>query len=250
MAKQPISPVTDPLQFRAIGLVRGIYRSDGPDSFTTGVIHTADNTQLEAVLLGRVIHLVRRHVDLDQPHLWVCYPRNRDKDQDKLHLQVMGLWEPSLLDRTDAPPQAPQPSEDPQDSQNIEPSDGYFSVRGELMFTDPEARQLVVRIRQQPRGNTTSQRGRNFKLTLHGAVPRRALRHFLNLDLKRHGQSLHVERYDVIQFVRRGRFDREQGGRGRVLHGRRPVGRPLGSGDSAGPGRPRQGVLKRFNFET
>ena len=249
MAKQPISPVTDPLQFRAIGLVRGIYRSDGPDSFTTGVIHTVDNTRLEAVLLGRVIHLLRRYVDLDQPHLWVCYPRNRDKDQDKLHLQVMGVWEPSLLDRTDEAPQGPRPSENPQDSQDIEPSDGYFSVRGELMFTNPEAEQLVVRIRQQPRGNTTPQRGRNFKLTLHGVVPRRALRHFLNLDLKRHGQGLHVERYDVIQSMRRRRFDRGQGGRGRVLHSRRPVGRPLEPGASAGPGRPRQGVLKRFNFD-
>lgn len=218
MAKQPISPVTDPLQFRAIGLVRGIYRSDGPDSLTTGVIHAMDNIRLEAVLLGRVIHLVRRYVDLDQPHLWVCYPRNRDKDQDKLHLQVMGVWEPNLLDRTEEAPQDPRP---------IEPSDGYFSVRGELMFTNPEAQQLVVRIRQQSRGNTTPQRGRNFKLTLHGAVPRRALRHFLNLDLKRHGQSLHVERYDVIQSMRRGRFDRGQGGRGRGLHSRRPVGRPL-----------------------
>ena len=249
MAKQPISPVTDPLQFRAIGLVRGIYRSDGPDSFTTGVIHAMDDTRLEAVLLGRVIHLVRRYVDLDQPHLWVCYPRNRDKDQDKLHLQVMGVWEPSLLDRADEAPQDPRPSEDPQDPQNIEPSDGYFSVRGELMFTNPEAQQLVVRIRQQPRVNTTPQRGRNLKLTLHGAVPRRVLRHFLNLDLKRHGQSLHVERYDVIQSMRRGRFDRGQGGRRRVLHGRRPVGRPFEPDASAGPGRPRQGVLKRSSFE-
>ncbi|SAY38759.1 hypothetical protein [Candidatus Synechococcus spongiarum] len=241
--------MTDPLQFRAIGLVRGIYRSDDPDSFTIGVIHAMDNTQLEAVLLGRVIHLVRRYVDLDQPHLWVCYPRNGDKDHDKLHLQVMGIWEPSLLDRTDEAPQDPRPSEDPQHSHDIELSDGYFSVRGELMFTNPEAQQLVVRIRQQPRGKTTHKRGRNFKLRLHGVVPRRALRHFLNLDLKRHGQSLHVERYDVIQPIRRGRFDRGQGGQGRVLHSRKPVGRSLEPGASAGPGRPRQGVLKRLNSE-
>ena len=246
MAKQPISPVTDPLQFRAIGLVRGVYRSDGPNSLTTGVIHAMDNTRLEAVLLGRVIHLVRRYVNLDHPHLWVCYPHNRDKDQNKLHLQVMGVWEPSLLDRAGETSQDARDSEDPQD---IEPSDGYFSVRGELTFTDPEARRLVVRVRQQPRVNTTSQRGRNFKLTLHGVVPPRALRHFLSLDLRRHGQSLHVERYDVIQSMRRGRSDRGQGGQGRMLHDRRPVGRSLGSGASVRPGRPRQGVFKRFNSE-
>ena len=232
MAKQPISPVTDPLQFRAIGLVRGIYRSDGPDTFNIGFIHAMDNTQLEAVLLGRVIHLVRRYVDLEQPHLWVCYPRNRNKDHEKLHLQVMGIWEPGLLDRAGEAPQDPQPSEGPQDSQDTELSDGYFSVRGELMFTNPEAQQLVVKIRQQPRGNAGPQRGRNFKLMLHGVVPHRALRHFLNLDLQRHGQSLHVERYDVIQPIRRGRFDRGQGGRGRVIHGRRLLGRPFNPGRS------------------
>ena len=246
MAKQPISPVTDPLQFRAIGIVKGIYRANGPDSLTTGVIHTVDNTRLEAVLLGRVIHLVRRYVDLDQPHLWVCYPHNRDKDQYRLHLQVMGIWEPSLLDRADEASQDPsQACEGSQDSQDPEPPDGYFSVRGELMFTDPGARQLVVKIRQQPRGNT-AKRGRSFKLRLHGDVPRRALRHFLNLDLRRHGHGLHVERYNVIQPMRRGRFDRG----GRVLRDRRPVGRIREPGASAGPGRPRQGVLKRFNFET
>ena len=225
MRKQPISPVTDPLQFRAIGLVRGTYRPDGPDSLTTGVIHTLDDTCLETVLLGRVIHLVRRYVDLDQPHLWVCYPRNRDKDKNKLHLQVMGIWEPSLLDRADETPQGTQALAAP------EPPDGYFSVRGELMFTDPEAQQLVVKIRQQDRVNT-SKRARNFKLALHGVVPSRALRHFLNLDLKRHGQSLHVENYDVIQSMTRGRFGRGQGGRGRMPHSGR-----------------RQGVLKRFNSE-
>lgn len=233
MRKQPISPVTDPLQFRAIGLVRGIYSSEDPDSLTTGVIHTMDNTRLEAVLLGRVIHLVRRYVDLDQPHLWVCYPRNRDKDKGKLHLQVMGIWEPSLLDRADETPQDSQAPED------VEPElpDGYFSVRGELMFTDPEAQQLLVKIRQQPRVNTTK-RARSFKLMLHGVVPPRALRHFLSLDLKRHGQGLHVEHYDVIQPMTRGRFGRGQGGRGRMPHSRRPVGRPFEPGAPWAPWAP------------
>ena len=246
MRKQPISPVTDPLQFRAIGLVRGAYRPESPDVLTTGVIHAVDGTQLEAVLLGRMIHLVRRYVDLDQPHLWVCYPRNRDKEKGKLHLQVMGIWEPSLLDRADDDPQDGIP-QGPQAPQGPQPSDGYFSVRGELMFTDPEAQQLLVKIRQQPRVNTTKRRSRSFKLMLHGVVPPRVLRHFLDLDLKRHGQSLHVEHYDVIQPMTRGRL-----GRGRLPHSRRPMrsmGRPSEPGGSVGPGRPRPGVLKRANPE-
>lgn len=248
MRKQPIAPVTDPLQFRAIGLVRGTYSPESPDCLTTGVIHAMDHTQLEAVLLGRMIHLVRRYVDLDQPHLWVCYPRNRDKDKSRLHLQVMGIWEPSLLDRADETPQDETPQDNPRSPEAVEPEppDGYFSVRGELMFTDPETRQLLVKIRQQPRVNATK-RARSFKLMLHGVVPPRALRHFLSLDLKRHGQSLHVERYDVIQPMGRGRMGRGQGGRGRMPNSRRPMGRPAESGMSVRPSRLRQGV--RFKPE-
>ena len=254
MRKQPISPVTDPLQFRAIGLVRGIYRPEDSDSLTSGVIHAMDAAQLEAVLLGRVIHLVRRYVDLDQPHLWVCYPRNRAEDKSRLHLQVMGIWEPSLLDRAaEAHQDEAHQDEAPRDGQaaDLEPPDGYFSVRGELMFTDPEAQRLLVRIRQQPRINTT-RRPRNFKLTLHGVVPHLALRHFLNLDLKRHGQHLHVERYDVIQPMPRERSGRGPGGRRGMPRSRRPMGRPSAPGTTArpgGPGRPRQGVLRRSNPE-
>lgn len=250
MRKQPISPVTDPLQFRAIGLVRGTYSPEGPDCLTAGVIHAMDDTQLEAVLLGRMIHLVQRYVDLDQPHLWVCYPRNRDKDKGRLHLQVMGIWEPSLLDRADQAPQdeTPQDTARPPKAVEPEPPDGYFSVRGELMFTDPETQQLLVRIRQQPRINA-AKRARSFKLMLHGVVPPRALRHFLSLHLKRRGQSLHVERYDVIQPIARGRMGRGQGGRGRLPNSRRPVGRPSESGVHARSSRPQPGILKRFKPE-
>ena len=251
MSKQPISPVTDPLQFRAIGLVRGIYRPKDANVLNSGVIHAMDNTQLEAVLLGRVIHLVRRYVDLEQPHMWVCYPRILDKGKGRLQLQVMGVWEPSLLDRADQTPQDKGQAAEG-DGQPDEPElpDGYFSVRGELMFTDPEAQWLLVRIRQQPRVNTT-QRARNLKLRLHGFVPRHALRHFLNLDLKRQGQDLHVEHYDVIQFMPRGRPVRGRGGRGKVPSSRGSMGRPARPGGSVRPGRPRPrpSVLKRSGPE-
>ena len=242
MRKQPISPVTDPLQFRAIGLVQGTYRPDSLDSFNTGVIHAVDGTELEAVLLGRVIPLVQRYVDLEQPHLWVCYPRNRDRDKTRLHLQVMGIWEPSLLDRTDNASQNAAP-------EDIETPDGYFSVRGELMFTNPSAQEVLIKIRQQPRMNTTK-RARGFKLMLHGVVPPRALRHFLNLELKRQGQSLHVEHYDVIRPMTRGRIGRGQGGgRGKMPHSRRPMGRSSEQGFSMRPVRTRQSFLKRSNPE-
>jgi len=221
MRKQPISPVTDPLQFRAIGLVRGIYKPEDPDCISRGVIHAMDETQLEAVLLGRVIHLVQRYVDLNQPHLWVCYPRNRDKTRSKLHLQVMGIWEPKLLNPAD---ESPQQVQAPKAPKAPEAPDGYFSIRGELIFTDPGAQKFLIKIRQQPQDS--SKRPRSFKLMLHGIVPRRVLHHFLSVDLKRRGQSLHTEHYDVIQPMNRGRPGRGPGGRKRVNQDRSSVSRP------------------------
>ena len=101
MRHHPISPVTEPMQYRAIGVVRGTYRPSDPEQLTRGVIETEDGTAIEAVVLGRVLTLMRRHLDLAEPHLWVVYPRSRDEDQ--LHLQLVGVWEPSTLSSETSP---------------------------------------------------------------------------------------------------------------------------------------------------
>ena len=38
MRNHPISPVTEPLQYRAIGVVRGIYKPTEPEQLTRGVV--------------------------------------------------------------------------------------------------------------------------------------------------------------------------------------------------------------------
>jgi hypothetical protein len=91
----PIPPASEPMQYRAIGLVHGQYvPSDA--QFTRGEILAADGQSVQAVLLGRVMSLVKKHVDLAQPHLWVVYPRTREKKLD-LHVQIVGIWEPETL---------------------------------------------------------------------------------------------------------------------------------------------------------
>ncbi|MEB3265464.1 MAG: hypothetical protein VKN13_02495 [Cyanobacteriota bacterium] len=198
MRHHPIPPVTEPQQYRAIGLVRGIYVASDPDTITRGVIRTDDGTELEAVVLGRLLTLMRRHIDLSQPHLWVVYPRCR-QDQ-AIHLQMVGIWEPSTLDAdSDAPDTVPE-------------GDGYFSVRGELIYTRPETGDLVVKVRQQPRADGS--RPLPFKLQLRGELPLDHLRHFVALDLRRQGQQLQLENAEVIARLN------ERGGRGGK--GRRP----------------------------
>jgi hypothetical protein len=87
------------MQYRAIGLVRGKYVAS-EEQFTRGELLTEDGAALDAVLLGRVMSLVKKHVNLEDSHLWVVYPRTRE-DEENLHVQIVGVWEPEKLSRVD-----------------------------------------------------------------------------------------------------------------------------------------------------
>jgi hypothetical protein len=192
MRQHPISPVTEPTQYRAIGVVRGEYVPTDPEQLTRGLIRTADGACIEAVVLGRLLTLMRRHLDLAAPHLWVVYPRCREEQQ--LHLQMVGVWEPSTLAAAAEPAQAEPADSAPVD--RLEEGDDYFSVRGELIYTRPESGDLVVKVRQKPRPDGS--RPIPFKLQLRGEIPLEHLRHFVALDLRRQGQQLVLERCEVI----------------------------------------------------
>ena len=242
MRAHPISPVTEPMQYRAIGVVRGQYVPADPDQPTRGLIRTADGSELEAVVLGRLLTLMRRHLDLALPHLWVVYPRSRDENQ--LHLQMVGVWEPSTLSQGESVGSDPAGSSDSADSSDatlatsspasadaLPEGDDYFSVRGELIYTRPETGDLVVKVRQQPRADGS--RPIPFKLQLRGEVPLEHLRHFVSLDLRRQGQQLCLESCEVVApLAQRG----TRGGKGRRG----------GGGGSAGPsGGERRGPERR-----
>ena len=220
MRAHPISPVTEPLQYRAIGVVRGVYEPADPEQLTRGVIRTADGAAIEAVVLGRLLTLMRRHLDLSAPHLWVVYPRSREPEG--LHLQMVGVWEPSTLAEASA-----------EADQDVLPEgDEYFSVRGELIYTRPESGDLVIKVRQQPKPDGS--RPIPFKLQLKGEIPLEHLRHFVALDLRRSGEQLQLERFEVMGPVAlRG----SRGGKGR-RDGKQQ--RP-----AAGPGGRRSGALSR-----
>lgn len=223
MRQHPIPPVTEPTQYRAIGVVRGVYLPADPEQLTRGVLRTPDGTEIEAVVLGRLLTLMRRHLDLEQPHLWVVYPRSRDEQQ--LHLQLVGVWEPSTL-----------AASEPGLSDTLPEGDDYFSVRGELIFTRPETGDLVIKVRQQPRADGS--RPIPFKLQLRGEIPLEHLRHFVALDLRRQGQALQVEGFEVFGPVaqrgnrggksRKGREPAAAGRSGSGIERSRPEGRSGG----------------------
>ncbi|MEH1945893.1 MAG: hypothetical protein V7K77_02725 [Nostoc sp.] len=208
--QQPIPPPSEPMQYRAIGLVRGRYHASS-EQFTQGTLLTPDGVELNAVLLGRIMSLVKNHLDLEKEHLWVVYPRTR-QENDTLHIQIVGVWEPENLaknstdeDESDLELQlqtlddglsenselnttAPRPSS--------EVADGGFSVRGEVVYQSFDAKSLVVKIRQAPRKSTD--KPKYFKLKLRGVLTTKAVGKFWDFQAKREADVLIVEKAEAI----------------------------------------------------
>ena len=177
---QPIPPPSHPRQYRAIGLVRGKYQIT-EEQITQGKLITSDGTEIEAVLLGRVISLVKKHLDLEQEHLWVVYPRTKVKS-DSLHLQILGVWEPETLSQDEREEAAALASD--------EIKENYFSIRGEVVFYDREKEVIVTKIKQFPRKE--GDKPKTFKLKLKGVLEGKPLRHFWDLNANLEGEALVV----------------------------------------------------------
>ncbi|MFO0175059.1 MAG: hypothetical protein ACK51W_21680, partial [Aphanizomenon sp.] len=138
--EQPIPPPSEPTQYRAIGLIRGCYHASD-EQFTQGTLLTTDGVELNAVLLGRIMSLVKNHLDLEKEHLWVVYPRTR-QENDALHLQIVGVWEPENLAKNALNEHSPDAITQKLHNSTVvcddlKPSsavpDGGFSVRGEVV---------------------------------------------------------------------------------------------------------------------
>ena len=192
MQNHPIPSVTDPLQYRATGIVRGIYQPRDEDNFTRGKLIDSDGVEIDSAILGRVITLIRNHVSIEKPHLWVAYPRCRNNQN--LHLQIAGIWEPSTLSKDKD--ELVENSNLKVIGDDVIEGDDYFSVRGELIFTKPEDKEVVIKIRQKPRNQ--SKKALPFKINLVGEIPINFIRHFISIEARRVENKLLVEDFHVM----------------------------------------------------
>jgi hypothetical protein len=203
--EQPIPPPSEPKQYRAIGLIKGQYMPSA-EQLTRGTLVTTDGTLIDSVLLGRVMSLVKNHLDLAQPHLWVVYPRSRQEDNN-LHVQIVGVWEPEKLNKTTSTTSAEseQISEESevQTSEEVsEPEvspvfeDGYFSIRGEVIYHSKEQERVVIKIRQSPRKESESPKF--FKINLKGVLGDKVLGHFWDLHVQLQGNTLLIKEANDI----------------------------------------------------
>ncbi len=232
---RPIPPPSEPTQYRAIGVVRGTYQPSD-EQFTRGNMVMHDGSNVEAVLLGRVMSLVRNHLELDKEHVWVVYPRTREREAT-LHLQIVGVWEPENLTQPDelgdegddatieTAPKATIEEEPLQYVPSSEVDTDTFSIRGEIIAHEPDTQKISVKIQQVLRKKGEKEPSmKYFKLNLEGNLRGKVLGYFWDLDVKRVGQDLKILGGTSIVLVMPKKYPKRPMGRRPMGGGRRPDG--------------------------
>jgi hypothetical protein len=235
----PIPPASEPLQYRAIGLILGKYLPS-MEEFNQGVLLADDGTAIDAVILGRIMSLIKNHIDLVQSHLWVVYPRIR-KEDNKLHAQIMGVWDPKLVlkplteaaeaEETEAPA---APTIDLADIPSIESMGippNFFSIRGEVIYQSRETKEIFVKIRQAPKKK--NEELRYFKIRLVGDLPQKMVGSFWDFDALREGDNLVLRSAQFIASLK-AKPPKKGGGKPPGDGSKKPYKKPMGDGERTG----------------
>ncbi|WP_107667966.1 hypothetical protein [Cyanothece sp. BG0011] len=172
----PIPSPSRPRQYRAIGLIEGHYQRS-QEHQTRGILITKEGKIIDTVVLGKMLSLFKKHIDLAQPHLWVVYPRTRFAD-NQLQLQIAGVWEPETLH-----PQTKDLSiNEDRLTSGLPIKSGDFSIRGQVIYASHQKKIVIVKIRQSPKN--ASGKPKFFKLKLQGTLPDKAVGCFWDLQVE------------------------------------------------------------------
>ena len=191
MIKSPIQKVTDKLQYRAIGIVNGIYSPAEDNQLNRGIIIDNKGQEIETVVLGKAISLIKKYIDLKKDYFWIVYPKN--KNTQNLHLQIAGIWDPYQLNDMG----------DENLKKNIleilhelNLSDNYFSIRGELIYVNNKKNEIVIKICSSSKSKKLKN---NFKIVLEGEISLEFLNNFVSLDVVRVGNTLRLVKCEVVE---------------------------------------------------
>ena len=192
MIKNPIQEVTNKLQYRAIGIVKGIYKPNNKDQLNRGTLTDKDGKIIDTVILGKALSLIKKYINLEKNYFWIVYPRN--KNTNNLHLQVAGIWDPYQLNQGDNSNLGKDPNEL---LEKFNLSSDYFSIRGELVYVNTQKKELVIKICSSP----TSKRLKDptFKIIVEGEISLKFLNNFVSLDVIRDGNILRMVKYEIIE---------------------------------------------------
>ena len=194
MIKNPIQEVTNKLQYRAIGIVKGIYKPNNIDQLNRGTLIDEDGKILDTVILGKALSLIKKYINLEKNYFWIVYPRN--KNINSLHLQVAGIWDPYQLNEVDSKNSEKNPDKL---LEELNLSNNYFSIRGELVYVNKQKKEFVIKICSSP----LSKRLKNatFKITIVGDISLEFLNNFVSLDVIKDGNTLRLVKYEVIKKI-------------------------------------------------
>ncbi|MDC2974830.1 hypothetical protein OAX47_01380 [Prochlorococcus sp. AH-736-K09] len=194
MIKSPIQKVTNRLQYRAIGIVNAVYNPNDNVQFNRGTLTDCKGQKIETVILGKVLSLIKKYIDLEKNYYWIVYPKN--KNTQNLHLQVAGIWDPYKFNDISDDSLKKDPIEL---LEELNLNDNYFSVRGEVVFVNTKNKEFVVKICSSSHPNKIKKN--NFKLTIKGELSIKNLNSFLSLDVMRDGNTLNLASYEVIERI-------------------------------------------------
>jgi len=190
MIKSPIQKVTENLQSRAIGIIYGSYKPSSKESLNKGLLKDQNNLSLDAVVLGKTLPLIKKHIDFNKKYFFVVYPRN--KNADSLHLQIAGIWDPYSLNKE----QKDHSRNHHEILKNFDLKDNYFSIRGKLIFVKIPEKEVIVKITPS---KILNNKNKSFKLILKAELPLNLINSFLSIDALRDGNSLRMENFEVIE---------------------------------------------------
>ena len=195
MIKNPIQEVTNKLQYRAIGIVKGIYKPNNIDQLNRGTLSDKEGKILETVLLGKAIALIKKYINLEKDYFWIVYPRN--KNINNLHLQVAGIWDPYQLNQLDKNNSEKDPNEL---LEELNLNNNYFSIRGELVYVNTKKKEIVIKICSSPPSKRSKYS--TFKIIIEGEIPLQFLNNFVSLDVIRDGNTLRMVKYEIIEKIK------------------------------------------------
>ena len=192
MIKSPIQKVTNNLQYRAIGIVNGVYNPHDKEQLNRGTLIYKKGQKIETVVLGKALSLIRKYVDLKKSYFWIVYPKN--KNTQNLHLQISGVWDPYELNEIENQ-NSKRNNLEVLEEFNL--SDNYFSIRGELVYINTEKKEFIIKICSSNQSNKL--KNNNFKLVIEGELSLDILRNFLSLEVVREGTTLRMVKYEVVE---------------------------------------------------
>ena len=190
MIKSPIPKVTNNKQFRAIGIVFGMYKPHESNFLNKGVIEDLNGLKIDAVVLGKALPIIKKFINFEKKYYWIVYPRN--KNSDNIHLQIAGIWDPNNFKNND---ENIKKTHDLLLSLDLK--DNLFSIRGKLIFINTQEKDLIIKI--CPSSQNKNQKNKSFKILVKGEISMKYVNSFVSLEVVRKDNTLVMEKFEIIE---------------------------------------------------